>query len=238
MRRVLAGKPSDHDPFACGFRGPLGLELVAATFNAAKHDWVEVGHVLEGLVDLGVGVLLLQEIKRKRRRRDIGRQLRRRGYKVRYAAPEFAVGLDRDEWEIHRWWRPLMSPTRYWTLNYALVVVARHRETGLVGKFVTVHPPAHVQAPRHPSYPRVSRVLREWKVMLDRIARRRFTRAVERAGGIDFVLVGGDENFDLTQGPAAPPWLTDGPLTVVDPPKPTRGNRKIDRFRIRGLTPA
>lgn len=234
---VLDRGPSDHNPFICDFGFEIG-SFRALTYNVEHgHDALDLADVFDAIEAVAPSVWLLQEIKRYPHNLDVVRDLRRRGLRVKYAEPEFAIAWDPAVWEYVRSWRPLMAPTKYWTTNYALVVVLRHKRTGRLGKFVTVHPPAHVQAPKHKTFTVVSRVLREWKVTLDRIARRNFNRRNERYG-IDFVLTGGDENVALDKGwKPAGGWafLTDGPLQVVDPPAGTRGNRKIDRFRVRGL---
>ena len=77
-------------------------------------------------------------------RRD--RMVKKRGYRVIYAKPEFAIAFDPKVWEEVASRRVLMSPTEYWTINYALVAVLKNKHTGERGKFVTVHPPAHVDA--------------------------------------------------------------------------------------------
>lgn len=249
MRRVLPIGPSDHRPFVCDFFRHVSqfasdaLSFRAVTYNVNHgSDAVALAHVFDVLSSLDCRVWLLQEVKRKRlSRRDPVRALRDRGLRVKYAAPEFAVAWNHGDWEYVRSWRPLMSPTKYWTTNYALVVVLRHRKTGLVGKFITYHPPAHVQAPKHKTFPVVSVVVRQWKTTLNRLARAHFNRGAKKAGGIDFVCSGGDDNVDEFKGWApAGGWefMLDGPLVQVRPHEPTHDNRTIDDFRTVGLDAA
>lgn len=231
MRAVLDGGPSDHRPFICDFEGDGLLAFRAVTFNAAKHDARQLADVFDKINRLDVGVWLLQEIKRKIVRRDPIRALKRLGLRAVYARPEFAVAWDPTLWQHVRHYRVRMSPTEYWTTNYALVVVLRHRETAELVKFASMHPPAHVQAPKHPSFAKVMKVVREVADKWRKIARRNHKR-------IEACCFGMDDNVDDTKG-----WEPKGgwgfmdaePLEQVQPPKPTRGSRRIDVFRTRGL---
>lgn len=227
---VLKGGPSDHRCFIQDFRFADGSgRFRACTYNIHRSNAKELRGIFGQITERAVGVMLLQEVKP---RRGVRRLLRRLGYGMVYAAPEFAIAYDKQEWEHVRHWRPLMSPTEYWTVNYALVAVLRHKKTGKLVKFMTYHPPAHVQAPKHVTFPRVSKVLREWKRKLNRIARRNTKH-------IDACCFAGDDNVDEFKGWApADEWefMLNGPLRQVRAPDPTHGHpekgRRIDDFRI------
>lgn len=231
--------PSDHEAFICDLRVQHGPLIRACTYNVNHgSDAEDLKHVFGLIIETYLAdVILLQEVKRRGgSKKDPVRALRKMGYHVTYAKPEFAIALDKDEWEFLRSYRPLMSPTKYWTMNYALVVIARHKRTGKIGKFISYHPPAHVQAPKHKTFKVVSRVIREWKRRLDRIARRNFDAGNERNGGIDFVVSGGDDNVDESKGFKPPhggwAFMVDGPLNQIQPPSGTHGGRKIDDLRV------
>lgn len=165
---------------------------------------------------------LLQEVKARTGLVDMLREDFALG--VVHVEPEFAVAFDRERFEHIRHRRILMSPVRYWTINYALLVILRDNATGRRLKVVSYHPPAHVQVPKHPTFPKVSRVLRDWDDRIDTLARRSRTA----------VLAGGDLNVDTGKGwhpRGGWGWLTDGPLDQVRAPRPTHGKRRIDDFR-------
>lgn len=230
-RRVLNGGPSDHRPFVCDLRLVLlGVWVRVVTYNAAKHNGERLEGIFGQIHRLDTEVWCLQEIKRKwGRRKDPVRRLRKLGYKVVYARPEFAVAWDPVKWEHVRHWRALMSPTEYWTVNYALIVVLRHRTTGELVKFVSAHPPAHVQAPRHPSWSKVWRVLHEWVDKARKVVRRNRARVAAVVFGLDL-------NVDVDKGWSPPggwDWLEEGPLELIEPPDPTRGGRGIDVLMVR-----
>jgi hypothetical protein len=235
---VLQGGPSDHKPFIQDFRftGYRRAGFRAVTYNVnhgssgvAVRDFMDREVLRQGALE-GPSVLLLQEVKPKH---GLEKYLKAQGYDSVYAAPEFMVAWDRGIWEYVRHNKVQMSPTRYWTINHALVVVLRHKETGLLIKFMSYHTPAHVQAPRHKTFDKVSKVLREAAAKWKRMVR----RAPER---IDAHCFAGDDNVDETRGYAPKDdwaFLLDGPLTQIQAPSGTHGRekehgRKIDDFRI------
>lgn len=228
---VLTGGPSDHRPFIQSFRfTDGGGGFTAATYNLHRSTGNELEGMFERIEEHDASVLLLQELKP---RRGVKGTLRKLGYRLKSVLPEFGIAWKHDEWEYVRHWRPLMSPTEYWTINYALVVVLKHRKTGKVVKFMTYHPPAHVQAPKHPTFQKVSKVLREVVRKWNKIARRNTKH-------IDACCFAGDDNVDEFKGwePDGDGWefMLHGPLRQVRAPDPTHGGvkhgRKIDDFRI------
>lgn len=231
--KVLDGGPSDHNPFVQSFRysvGPGGF--TAVTYNVNHSNGIDkLAKTFVEILLQRPDVWILQEVVR-RNRRGIKNWLRRHGYKVKVADPEFAIAFDKKKFEYVRHWRPLMSPTEYWTLNYALVVVLRDKVTGQMVKFMSYHPPAHVQAPKHKTFPVVSKVLREVVSKWNQIARR-------NSKHISACCFAGDDNVDEFKGWApADEWefMLNGPLRQVRAPEATHGNnqegRRIDDFRI------
>lgn len=201
----------------------MNAQLIRACTWNVNHDSraADVAATIGETVERGVDLWLLQEVKR---RSGIVEWLRGEGLGVCYVEPEFAIAWRRDRFKYVRHSRVLMSPTRYWTLNYALKAKLWDIPAGRPLKVITYHPPAHVQAPRHVTFPRVSKVLREWDASLDRIGRRSRPR----------VLAGGDDNVDEHKGwhpQGGWGFLLDGRLTQVAAPRPTRGGRRIDDFR-------
>jgi hypothetical protein len=231
--RVLDGGPSDHRPFIRDLWViMLGAWVRVVTFNLAKHNAIELANVIGSIHRLRPSIWLLQEVKRHGHgQRDPVKLLRSLGYRVIYVRPEFAIAIDRELWSFRRHWRALMSPVEYWTINYALVSVLEHADTGLLVKAVSAHPPAHVQAPKHPSWSKVWRVLHDWAEKARRLARRGW-------GRVDAVIMGLDLNVDTDTGwspPAGWGFIDEGALELINPPKPTRGGRGIDVLMTRGI---
>lgn len=224
---VLEGGPSDHKPFIQDFKFADG----SATFRACTYNvehsnnerslhriFVEIAKSYEA------GILILQEVKKNK---GILKLVKSLGYSLKYAAPEFCVAWD-NEWEYVRHYRPQMSPTEYWTTNYALVVVLRHKKTGKLVKIMSYHPPAHVQSPKEKSFPVVTKVLRQVVRKWNKIARRN-TKHVYAC------LFAGDDNVDEFKGYAPKDdweFMLNGPLKQIRAPVGTHSRRKIDDFRI------
>ena len=177
----------------------------------------------------GVDILILQEVKKAK---NAPMAFRAAGYQIVHLEPEYAVAWDKDRFDYMRHRSVILSDFDYWKSdNNALIVVLRDRLTGRLVKVMSYHTPAHVQVPRHPSFPKVSRVLREAAAKWTRIARR-----TPRAA----CLFAGDDNVDELKGwSPAGGWdfMLNGPLKQVRAPEPTHGKRRIDDFRVRDLEP-
>jgi exonuclease III len=175
-----------------------------------------------------VDILILQEVKRSK---GALMAFRAAGYRIVHVEPEFAVAWDNARFEHIRHRAVVLSDIDYWKdENRALIVVLRDRLTGELVKVMSYHPPAHVQAPKHVTHPRVLRVLRDAAATWDRIARRSRPAC----------LFAGDDNVDEHKGwSPAGRWdfMLNGPLRQVRAPKPTHGKRRIDDFRVRDLKP-
>lgn len=223
---VLKGGPSDHDPFIQTFKfSHFSDTFTAVTYNVEHGNGPkQLSDIFKEIAGFGTSVWLLQEVKNYRR---FKRMLKKLGLKSKYAKPEFCVAWDPKVWKYVRSYRPQMSPTEYWTTNYALVTVLEHISTGLLIKFMSYHPPAHVQAPRHKTFPVVSRVLRQVVNKWNKIAERSVKHVYA-------CLFGGDDNVDETKGwhpPGGWAFMTEGPLEQVRPLTGTHGARIIDEFR-------
>lgn len=229
---VLDNGPSDHNPFIqdFAFTNVLG-EFRACTWNVNHGS--NADEVEETFTDIAhnyrADVLILQEVKAGR---GIQNLLSRLGYESKAVRPEFCIAWGRGHWSFVKMYRPLMSPTKYWTMNYALVVVLKHNETGKLVKFMSYHPPAHVQAPpgkhRFVGFKTVTKVLHEVVRRWNRMAR----RSVQH---LDACCFAGDDNVDELRGWAPKDeweFMLNGPLTQVRAPRGTHGPRKIDDFRI------
>lgn len=235
---VLPSGPSDHSPFIqdFSFKNVLG-EFRACTWNVNHGSHAD--DVEETFLDIAhnyrADVLLLQEVKRGR---GIPGLLKKLGYASKRVAPEFCIAWDKVQWSYVKHYRPLMSPTKYWTMNYALVVVLKHKATGKLVKFMTYHPPAHVQAKPGPKrfvgFKTVTKVLHEVVARWNKMAR----RSVQH---LDACCFAGDDNVDELKGWAPKDeweFMLNGPLRQVRAPEGTHGGRKIDDFRITdGLRP-
>lgn len=224
-RRVIPGGPSDHRPFIQTLRLSAAVWATVVTYNVAKNSGRRLQGMFDSIAANGTDVWCLQEVKRKwGPRRDPIRRLRKMGLEVVYERPEFLVAWRPDTWTYVSHYRQQTSETRYWTINFCLVVILQHNETGELHRFVCGHPPAHVQAPRHPSWPRVWEVLRDALRKFRRIAKRRPVRVKSTTVAMD-LNVDRDKGWEPSTG-----WgfIEAGPLKLVEPPKPTRGGRKID----------
>lgn len=223
---VLKGGPSDHNPFVQTFKFAHHADLFNAVTYNVKHGNgpKQLSDIFKEIRDLQTSIFLLQEVKNYRR---FKKMLRKLGLKSKYAKPEFCIAWDPKLWKFIRSYRPQMSPTEYWTTNYALVVVLEYIPLGLRIKFMSYHPPAHVQAPKHKTFRVVSRVLREVVNKWNRIAERSVKHVYA-------CLFGGDDNVDETHGWSPPggwAFMLDGPLQQVRPLTGTHGKRIIDEFR-------
>lgn len=231
--RVLEGGPSDHRPFIRDlWLIVIGAWVRVVTFNTAKHSAVELANVFGTVHRLRPSIWLLQEVKRHGfGKHDPVKLLRRLGYRVIYVRPEFAIAIDPGLWRFNRHWRALMSPVKYWTINYALVSVIEWLETDQLVKAVSAHPPAHVQRPSHPSWAKVMHVLHDWADKARRIARRHADRVAA-------VIMGLDLNVDTDKGwhpPGGWGFIDEGALELINPPTPTRGGRGIDVLMVDGI---
>jgi hypothetical protein len=205
------------------------MKFRACTWNVHhSNGGKELAPHVEKFVNLGVDIFLLQEVKPAKGALD---PFTKRKYRVRYVTPEFAVAWNPERFEYVRHRKLLMSPLRYWTLNYALTVVLKDKRTGKLVRTLTYHPPAHVQAPKHVTFPKVTAVLKDVVQKWNRLSRK-------APKSIDAHLYGGDDNVDENTGwSPAGGWdlMLHGPLTQVQAPRGTHGGRQIDDFRIRGL---
>lgn len=204
------------------------MRFRACTWNVHHSNGnKEIAPFAKKFADLGVDIFLLQEVKPRKGALD---PFTRLGYRSKYASPEFAIAWRPERFEYIRSRKLLMSPLRYWTLNYALTVVLRDKRTGKkVLRTLTYHPPAHVQRPEHVTFNKVTAVLHDVVKKWNRISRR---------GNIDAHLYGGDDNVDENTGWSPKggwDFMVNGPLEQVQAPRGTHGNRQIDDFRIRGL---
>jgi len=223
---VLKDSPSDHRPYLQTFKfAHFSDTFTAVTYNVEHGNGPkELSDIFKEIAGFGTSIWLLQEVKKYRQ---FKKMLKKLGMKSTYAAPEFCIAWDPKIWKYKRSWRPQMSPTKYWTTNYALVTVLEHIPTGLLIKFMSYHPPAHVQAPKHKTFPVVSRVLREVVVKWNRIAERSIKHVYA-------CLFGGDDNVDETKGWSPPggwDFMIEGPLTQVRPLTGTHVAGIIDEFR-------
>lgn len=229
-RLVLDGGPSDHQPFIQTFwfeHHPRWF--TAVTYNVNHGSTAnDVYAIFRRIRNHAPSIWLLQEVKP-----DSGIQelLEEWGLECAYAEPEFLIAWNPHIWDYVASRRNLMSPTEYWTLNYALTAILEFKTNKQRVEFMSYHPPAHVQSPNDPSYPKVSKALREivkkWK---------RMARKANR--GAKICCYAGDDNVDEFKGwepPGGWEFMLNGPLTQVRAPKGTHGDRKIDDFRIKGL---
>ena len=204
--------------------------FTAATWNV-HHSTTgsQLVQPIKRFEQLGVDVLLVQELKRNK---GGVRAFRLLGWGIVHVEPEFAVAWNKRRFEYVRHRSVVLSDENYWkNENTALIVVLRDLATGRLVKCMSYHTPAHVQVPKHVTFPKVSRVLREAADKWRKIARRT-PRAV--------CLFGGDDNVDEHQGwSPAGGWdfMLNGPLEQIRAPEPTHGKRRIDDFRVRGLKP-
>jgi hypothetical protein len=175
--------------------------------------------------ELGVDIFLLQEVKPSKNALD---PFQKKGYRWRYASPEFAIVWNPNRFKYVKHRKVLMSPIKYWTLNYALIVTLEDLRTGNRVRCMSYHPPAHVQAPKHVTFQKVSTVLRDVVKKWNRLAKR----------GPRYDLYGGDDNVDENTGWSPKgdwDFMLNGPLTQIQAPRGTHGKRQIDDFRVRNL---
>lgn len=223
---VLKGGPSDHNPYIQTFKFRHHQDqFTAVTYNVNHSNTPkDVADIFHEIKSFATSIWLLQEVKNYRRYKRLFKKL---GLKSKYAAPEFCIAWDPKKWEFIRAFSPQMSPTEYWTTNRSLIVVLKHKATGLKIKFMTYHPPAHVQSPNHPTFKVVFKVLREVVNKWNRIAN-------NSAGKVYACLFGGDDNVDETHGwepKGGWDFMLEGPLEQVRPLTGTHDARIIDEFR-------
>lgn len=203
--------------------------FVAATWNV-HHSSTGASLIqdIKRFQAMGVDVYLIQELKKAKGGVKAFKAL---GLGIVHIEPEFAVAWDKARFDYVRHREIVLSDEDYWkSENKALIVVLRDRANGRLVKCMSYHTPAHVQVPKHVTFPKVSRVLREAAATWRRVARRANTAC----------LFAGDDNVDELRGwSPAGGWdfMLNGPLEQVRAPKPTHGKRRIDDFRVRGLKP-
>lgn len=237
---VLDKGPSDHRPYIQDFEYTSGRAGRFRVVTANVHHSTEADEAWAHIRDIEMftpDIYLMQEVKPKQKLEKFF--TKKLGMGFAYETPEFAVAWNVDRFRLVRSRKVLMSPTEYWTLNYALVVLMVDIVTGNRVLFMTYHTPAHVEAPKHKTWAKVTKAYREALAKMGRIVRSR-----EKAGRIDAYCFAGDDNDDPTKGYQPPDDWGIGmnyPLTEVLAPSPTHGHvkkgRRIDDFRVRGLRP-
>lgn len=228
---VLKGGPSDHQPFIKSFYfiGHPGW-FTAVTYNVNHSSNADdVREIFKHIFRYYTpSIWILQEVKPNS---GIKEYLEGWGLETAYAEPEFLIAWNPKLWDYIVDKRHQMSPTKYWTLNYALTVILEFKANKQRVEFMSYHPPAHVQSPSDPSFPKVSKALREIVAKWKRMARK-------PNRGAKICCYAGDDNVDEFKGwepPEGWKFMLNGPLTQVRAPEGTHGNRKIDDFRIKGL---
>lgn len=226
---------SDHNAFIQDFAfadGSGGFRAVTANvhhdngFDELKEPFFEID-------GYHPSVWICQEVKKKRGTLKLFSVL---GLDYEHAEPEFAIAWDPAVWKFMWTHAPQMSPLKYWTFNYALIVVLKHKKTGKLIRFMSYHPPAHVQNPNHKTHQKVMAVLKDFMRKSKRIARRDKTPNFN----IYASCFAGDDNVDESRGWAPPKggweFMLHGPLEQIEAPEGTHGRektgRRIDDFRI------
>lgn len=229
VRKVLKWGPSDHKAFVQSLELIVGVWTVVATYNAAKNSGRKLRGIFAAIAAEDTEVIGLQEIKRKwGRRRDPLRALQRLGYETVYEKPEFALAWRPERWTYVTHHLERTSPVEYWTTNYMLVVILQSVETGELHRFISAHPPAHVQRPKHPAWAKVFAVLHDFADKIRRVSKRRPVR-------VKSTVIFMDLNVDVDRGwEPSDGWgfITDGPLKLVKPPEGTHGRRGIDVLMV------
>lgn len=202
------------------------VTFTAATYNV--YHRTKVAAIVQTITrvtrEYGVTVWLLQEATQ----RGLGQALEAAGWSWRHVDPEFMIAWDSDEWTHVRHRELVLSPTKYWALSKALVVVLRNNRTGRVSrrvKFMTYHTPAHVQTAKLRS-----KFRRAWQALRESVAR--WNELASNT--LIACCFGGDDN--AVERGRFWRWMVRGPLKQVQAPEGTHGKRPIDDFRIRKLT--
>jgi hypothetical protein len=226
-------------------------DFTAATWNVYHGSPVaQLRPVLRLLRADGVTLFLMQEVSNP----DVRVMLHEEGLEVAFAPHQYAVAYDPAVWEregVRRYNDALnaivlrtytveavrLGSTRWFSTtgapqwSEAVRVILRHKPSGLTVDALSYHTPAGVQrgGPAIDSVPRRIAVLRESMATLTRLA---------NEGRADAVLYGGDDNVDERHGTGWDFMLPAATgLRQVVAPEGTHGPRKIDDFRVRGLTP-
>jgi len=209
-------------------------DFTAATWNVYHGSPVaSLRPVLRQLRSDGVSLLLMQEVSNP----DVRAMLHDEDLHVAFAPRQYVVAYDPGVWEREgnveavrlgstRWFSTTGAPQ--W--SEAVRVILRHKPSGLTLDALSYHTPAGVQrgGPAIDSVPRRIAVLRESMATLTRLA---------NEGRADAVLYGGDDNVDERHGSGWDFMLEPATgLRQVTAPEGTHGSRKIDDFRVRGLT--
>lgn len=230
--KVLLDGPSDHDPFVQTFEFLEGHgRFTAVTYNVEHSNNARtLSKFFHRIADLVPDVWLLQEVKPHKGIEDL---LQSMGFACRRVQPEFCIAWSEAVWTYVSSRRVQMSPIHYWTVNYAFIVVLEHRATGKRVRFMTYHPPAHVQGKSFKGWRKVFAVLKDAVAKWNRIA---------KSDGQDIVAncFAGDDNVDEHKGwhpKGGWEFMLHGPLKQITAPHGTHGGRKIDDFRVSGIRP-
>jgi hypothetical protein len=141
--------------------------------------------------------------------------------------PEFAIAWWSEETHLVkrvRW----EGENAYWAMPRALLATLRFNNGQRV-RFMTYHPPAHVQRRDWKRWPNIRAALRETDRMWDRKAARALS------AGLPFIA-GGDDNVDEFKGLTKPfAFMLRGAARQVRSLLPTHHDRRIDDFRVNQL---
>ena len=191
----------------------------------------ELEPVLRRLIREGVSMFLMNEAGGA----DITELLWKKGLET-VVYKQWRIAFDPETWELlsHRAKKTsnavVYSKRNGPVENFFVIARFRHKPTGKKMKAISYHTPSHVQRPEwNREAPNRWQVLNDAMALLKFMASRRMSR---------YVLAGGDDNVDERHG-SARRWrfmLRNG-LRQIQAPRPTKGQRKIDDFRIKGLEP-
>jgi hypothetical protein len=191
--------------------------------------------ILERLVQDGVSIFVMQEMSNP----DARRMLEDEGLAYHYVGYQWVVAWNPEVWTATDLRGVRLSSASFTRLDgtgpvFADSALATLEDTaGRSVEVMSYHLPPNVQVP-HPERSRLR---------IDRQAAANW-RQIADAATTDAVLFGGDDNVDETHG-----YRADGPffdflrqpatgLRLVQAPTGTIGpGRRIDDFRVRGLTP-
>jgi hypothetical protein len=230
---VLDRGPSDHSPFVkpLWYAKHPDAPPVTVGFWNVEHSTNErqARPTFEDMLDLGVDLLILNEVKARSGIVDMLHD--DLGLGIRWHAPEFAIAWSRARFGyLHS--RPLvMSPDDYWLdQNEALAVVLLDHESGSQLKAVSEHPPAHISRAKDPTFDKVLAVHRDVGVRNALLAKHsRMPLVIGRDSNIDPV-------HDRPVYTHSWGWAYPKALDYVRSPAPTRGKvRHIDELLTRGL---
>lgn len=203
----------------------------AVTWNVYYGTPVRVlESVLIGLLHAGVSIFFMQEAGGA----DITRMLKAHGLES-VVFGQNRIAWNPNIWEKrHSWHRRTSKITfrrsgRRPVVDKITVAILKHRATNKRLKAVSYHKPSHTQrAEWNRNAPNRWRILKDSMALFKRMA---FGSAVRH------LLFGGDDNIDERKDPRRFRFMLNTGLKQIQAPKPTKGNRKIDDFRIKGLVP-